>query len=87
MIVKTDPPVKEAEEKLSGYEISKELYKEALDILEEEGYIPKSVIIKRKSRPPFNIGIPLKIVADWDAQIEGADILFLLRETYGDKQS
>ena len=85
MIVKTEPSVPKVEEKLSGYQISRQEYLEAVELLKEEGYMPKTAIMKRRSIPPFPINIPLKVVADFDPQIEGSDIVFLLREDHGDQ--
>lgn len=56
------------------------LYKEALEEIANEGYIPKMILSKRRVIPPFNMAIPIKILADYDPQLDGADMVFLLRE-------
>lgn len=81
MLVKTEPSVSKVEEKLSGYSMSVDDYKESINILEEEGYTPKSMLVKRGSIPNFVTGIPLKMLADWDPQLDGADVVVLLRSS------
>jgi hypothetical protein len=80
MRVTTDPSIPEVDEKLSRHTVTRQEYEEAKEILKDKGYMPKSAILKRSAIPPFGIGVPLKLVADWDVQIEGTDMLLLLRE-------
>ncbi len=78
--MKTEPSVSKFEDKLSGRMPSLELYKEALEELGEEGYVPKSLLLKRSAIPPYRTALPMKLLADFDPQLDGADMVFLLRE-------
>lgn len=80
MIVKTDPSMDVFEEKLSGKQFTIAEYKEALEELGEEGYMPKSLLSKRWAIPKFNVAVPIKVLADYDPQLEEADMIFLLKE-------
>lgn len=81
MLVKTEPSVPEFEQRLSLGELTLDGYKDAVEILKEEKYEPKVILSKRRAIPKFSLAVPVKLLADFDPQLEGADMLFILRET------
>lgn len=83
MRVKTDPSLPSVENKLSTHNFNKELYIEGIRKVKEEGYSVRSILITRAAKPPFSMQIPLKLVADWDPQLDGADMVILLRKEDG----
>lgn len=83
MRVKTEPSLTKVESKLSKKDLTKEQYIDGIRTIKEEGYSVKNILITRSAKPSFGMQIPLKLVADWDPQLEGADMIILLRKDDG----
>jgi hypothetical protein len=79
--VKTEPSVHHIEERLSRRDWDKDHYFGAINDLKEEGYGVRSILLKRRyCKPGFSMGAPLKILADYDPQLDDADVVLLLRK-------
>lgn len=81
MLIKTEPSVPEFEQRLSVREMTLDMYKDAVEILKDESYEPKVILSKRRAIPKFALATPVKLLADFDPQLEGADMVFILRST------
>ncbi len=79
MRVRTEPSLPEIEQDLSIEPLTPEVWFKGIQDIVDAGYAPVSVLIRRAVRPGFQMRISLKLVADWDPQLDGADMVILLR--------
>ncbi len=83
MQIRTDPEVKDLNDIFSE-ELTQDAYYKSIKEMMDYGYEPTSIKIKRSVLPSFKLGVPVKLLADWDAEVKDVDMIIGVRRKLGD---